>query len=242
MEKYTRIWPVQSYQCDRDGNVRPLILMNELQGMADTHAERIGCGRTFLMENNLAWVVTHYLVDIVDMPREGAQLELSTWPAAHEGLRAIRDYEVRDHATGRLMVRATSQWILIDINTRRPVRINDRLPHWDCLPVRAWDRTFEKFPDFDTEKSHTFKCRFDDIDVNQHINNAVYAVWATESVGFQYRASHVLRGLEMNFKKEVSPDTPDVTILVHIDGNVTYHKIMTGDTEHATIICTWDAA
>ena len=242
MEKYTRTWHVQSYQCDRRGNVRPVILMNELQGMSDTHAQIIGCGRTFLIENGLAWVVTHYLVDIVKVPREGAMLELSTWPAAHEGLRAVRDFEVRDKNTNELMVRATSQWILIDINTRRPVRINDRLPHWECIPERGWNRTFDKFPDFETEKSHIFKCRYDDIDVNQHINNSVYAIWATESVGFQYRASHILRRIEMNFKKEVSPNTPEITILVHIDGDTTYHKVITGDGEHATIICTWDAA
>ena len=240
MEKYVRPWHLQSYQCDRDGYVRPVVLMNELQGMSDTHAELIGCGRTFLMENKLAWVVTHYLVDIVDIPREGTELVLSTWPSAHLGLRAIRDFEVREKSTNKLMVRATSQWILIDIETRRPVRINDRLPHWECLPTRAWDCEFEKFADFDAEKFHMFKCRFDDIDVNQHINNAVYAIWATESVGFQYRSTHHLRRLEMNFKKEINPNTPEISVGVRIDGDISYHKIMTGDIEHATVICTWD--
>ena len=33
---------LQAYQCDRYGYVRPLILMNELQGVADTHAEFLG--------------------------------------------------------------------------------------------------------------------------------------------------------------------------------------------------------
>ena len=35
---------LQAYQCDRFGNVRPLILMNELQSIADRHAEILGCG------------------------------------------------------------------------------------------------------------------------------------------------------------------------------------------------------
>ena len=51
-EKYTEIRKLQAYQCDRYGNVRPLILMNELQSVADTHAELLGVGRTFLLENN----------------------------------------------------------------------------------------------------------------------------------------------------------------------------------------------
>ena len=84
------------------------------------------------------------------------------------------------------------------------------------------------------------KCRFDDIDVNQHINNAVYAVWATESVGYVYRSNHKLKKIDINFKKEVNPDTPEICIDVAIDGLVSKHKIRTGDTEHAAVICHWE--
>ena len=84
------------------------------------------------------------------------------------------------------------------------------------------------------------KCRFDDIDVNQHINNAVYAVWATESVGFQYRSEHKLKKIDINFKKEVSADIPEIRIDVAIDGLTTRHKICSGDTEHAVVICHWE--
>ena len=84
------------------------------------------------------------------------------------------------------------------------------------------------------------KCRFDDIDVNQHINNAVYAVWATESVGFQYRSTHKLRKIDINFKKEVNPNTPEIRIDVAIDGLVSRHKICVEDTVHAVVICHWD--
>lgn len=231
---------LQAYQCDRYGYVRPLILMNELQGMGDTHAEALGCGRTFLLENNLAWVVTHYLVDIIEVPREGEELSFITWPSCQDTLRAVRDFEIRG-ADGRLMVRATSQWILIDMAARRPVRFDQHLAICQATDERAWERTFEKFPDFDADKTHVMKCRFDDIDVNQHINNAVYAVWATESVGYAFRNTHHLRGIELNFKKEIKPDTPEVLVDVKIDGLTSYHKIRDlDDIEHASVICHWE--
>ena len=47
--KYAEKRVLQAYQCDRYGNVRPLILMNELQGVADTNAEVLGCGRSYLI-------------------------------------------------------------------------------------------------------------------------------------------------------------------------------------------------
>lgn len=229
---------LQAYQCDRYGYVRPLILMNELQGVADTHAERLGCGRTYLLAHNMAWVVTHYLVDIIEDPREGEELSFITWPSAHDTLRATRDFQIRG-ADGRLLVRATSQWVLIDMARRRPLVLYDNLPHWEIIPERAWDAPFVKFPEFEPAKTHIMKCRFDDIDVNQHINNAVYAVWATESVGYQYRNQHKLKRIELNFKKEISPDTPQIEVDVAIDGLISRHRIRTGDTEHAFVVCTW---
>ncbi len=238
LEKYENKFKLYACQCDRFGNMRPLILMNELQGCADSHAENLGVGRSYLVANDIAWVVTHYLVDIIEMPRDGMDLVFTTWPSANDGLRATRDFEVRT-SDGRLLVRATSQWILIDMATRRPLRLRDYMERWALVSARAWDRTFEKFPAFESEKTHMMKCRFDDIDVNQHINNAVYVLWATESVGFEYRSQHKLQQMEINFKKEISPDASQVEIDVAIQGDITRHLIKTINGEHASVICRW---
>ena len=72
-EKLTERRILQAYQCDRFGNVRPLILMNELQSIADRHAELLGCGRTYCLENGVGWVVMYYLVDIIELPTEGEE-------------------------------------------------------------------------------------------------------------------------------------------------------------------------
>jgi acyl-ACP thioesterase len=238
-EKLIQKRTLKTYQTDRFGNIRPLMLMNELQAVADNHAEILGCGRTYCIEHGLAWVVTHYLVDIIELPRESEELEFITWPSAHDVLKAVRDFEVRGN-DGRLMVRATSQWLLIDISTRRPLKLAEHLPGWDVIPQRAYERTFEKFPDFEAQKTRAMHCRYDDIDVNQHINNAVYAVWATESAGFDFRNKRKLRGMELNFKKEINPDTPEVLVDTSIDGMTSRHKIRTGDTEHASVVCYWE--
>lgn len=234
---------LQTYQCDRYGNMRPGILMNELQGMGDANAENMGYGRTFIHEKRVGWVVTHYLVDIVRMPRNGEMLEYSTWAATHDALRATRDFEIRG-ANGELCVRATSQWVLFDLANRRIVRIDDWVNPdiWPVGMARAYDRKFEKFADFVADKTHVLKCRFDDIDENQHINNAVYAVWATESVGYEYRDTHVLKRIELNYKHEISPTTPEVCIDVKIDGLTTYHKVRTADEgEKALVVCYWES-
>lgn len=237
IKKHIEHIAVQAYQCDRYGYLRPIMLMNFLQGAAESHAEELGAGRTYCTERGFAWVVTHNMVDVIELPRTKDEITLITWPSYHDGLRAYRDFEIRGN-DGRLLVRATSQWVLINLETRRLLRL-DNLENWGSINERAWDIAFNKAPKFDAEKTHEIKCRFDDIDVNQHINNAVYAVWATESVGFEFRNTHKLSGIEIYFEHEISANCPDVSVLVKLEPDVSYHKIMTGDMQHATVVCHW---
>jgi len=240
IQKHIEHIVVQAYQCDRYGFLRPIMLMNFLQGAAESHAEELGAGRTYCESKGFAWVVTHNMVDIIELPRSKQEITLVTWPSYHDGLRAYRDFEIQD-ANGRVLIRATSQWVLINLQTRRPLRLNENLQDWGSIDERAWDKEFNKAPQFDTQKTHIVKCRYDDVDVNQHINNAVYAVWATESVGFEFRNSHELTGIEIYFEHEISANTPEVQVQVKLEPTVSYHKIMTGDTQHATVVCHWIA-
>ncbi len=239
VEKMIETHILKSYQCDRYGFMRPIMLMNELQGLAGKHADILGAGRENCFARGIAWVVTHMFIDIIEMPTAKEKLVYSTWPSVSGAVRSERDFEIRDEA-GNLKIRAISQWVLIDLQTRRPVRITDYFPEWTGLPERIWDRNFDKASDFIPTKSHVMACRFDDIDVNQHINNAVYSVWATESVGFEYRNNHTLRGIDIYFEHEINPNTPTVRIEVALDNNITRHKIMTDETEHANIVCYWN--
>ena len=225
---------------DRHGLLRPIMLMNELQAIADTHAEKFGRGRTFCVDGKCAWVVTHYLIEIDEMPNDHHEIELSTWPSACDSLRAVRDFRIRDAATGREMIRATSQWVMIDFAARRPMRLDDVMKEWGVINERALDRTFDKFPDFVPDVNLKVVPRFDDVDVNQHINNAVYAVWATEALGFEFRDTHKLRGLFINFKKEIPAGLPEIVIESTLSGAVSRHMIKSCDTEHANIFCEWE--
>ncbi len=239
VNKFVEEHTLKTYQCDRYGFMRPITLMNILQGLAGTHADKLGVGRDVCDSKNIAWVLTHMFVDIIDMPRANEKLIYTTWPSNTGAVRSERDFEVRD-ASGKLRIRAISQWVLIDLQTRRPMRISDCFPNWNGLPERVWERDFDKGIDFIPTKTHVMACRFDDIDVNQHINNAVYTVWATESVGFEYRNNHKLRGIDIYFEHEINPNSPMVRIEVGFDSDgISRHKIMTNEIEHAKVVCRW---
>lgn len=229
------------YQVDPDGNMKPLMLMNELQSAADVHAEQIKVGISFCQENKLAWVALFYHVDIPKMPRGGQEIVLETWPCRRDGIRTIRDFLMTDAATGEVLVRASSQWVMIDMATRRPVPFEGRVPDFELNPERALDLPFDKFPDFAPDFGMEISPRYDDFDINRHVNNAVYSVWATESMGREFLGKHTLRGISLNFKKEISMSVDKVNIETADGGMKTHHRIASGDAVHAYVICDWVA-
>jgi medium-chain acyl-[acyl-carrier-protein] hydrolase len=238
-EKFIQKKKLETSKTGKNGTLRPVSLMNELQAVADMHATLLGAGRGFCRDNNITWVVTHYVIDIPEMPGDKEELSFITWPVDHEQLRATRDFEVRG-ADGRPMVRAASQWIMIDLAARRPVKLAEYMPDWECLPERALDAAFEKFADFDAPNARDFDVRYDDFDVNQHVNNAVYATWATESLGVDFLDSHKLRGLKINFKKEIPAGTEKVSVGYETDGKSSRHVIRSGGAANAIVICEWE--
>ncbi|MCL2629193.1 MAG: thioesterase [Alphaproteobacteria bacterium] len=240
MKKFRIQKRLSAYQMDPTGSLRPLMLMNELQAAADIHAEEIGLGVSFCRENSLAWVALFFHVDIPKMPNASNDIVIETWPSSREGgLRAIRDFLITDAQTGEVLVRATSQWVMIDMMTRRPVAFAERIPNLVEINERALDLPFEKFPDFDPNSSQIVARRYDDYDLNQHVNNAVYAVWATEALGVEFRGKHRLRGISLNFKREISFDVKELNIETAYKDKKSAHRISSEGVIHAYVVCDW---
>ena len=69
IKKHVEHHLIDAYQVDRYGFLRPIMLMNLLQGAAGAHADELGAGRTYCENRGIAWVVTHNMVDIIELPK-----------------------------------------------------------------------------------------------------------------------------------------------------------------------------
>ena len=224
IQKYSKEYLVRSYECDKHENLRLLTLMNILQDAADSHADLLGLGYEFCSAHNLAWVAANYHVKVIRMPKIHEQLTINTWPSEEKKLGAIRDYCMTD-AQGNTLVQASTQWVLINFATKRPVALRDNLPMYQVVSEKADNFEFTRLlvPEqynFETE----FTVRFDDIDVNNHVNNAVYPLWMSESVPAEFRDTHTVSELEIAFKKEVLVGEK-IKVSTYLNGNKSFHEI-----------------
>ncbi len=229
--RYSNTYSVRSYECDRNNNLRILTLMNIFQDMADIDAAQRGFGLQFCIDNGMTWVGSNYVLEVERLPKMHENITFQTWPSAKNKLSAYRDFEVFGE-DGISIIRASSQWLLINLEKRRPISVIDNMPPTPTVEGRAIDTDFPKLPEAEyADNQYKFRVRFDDIDLNKHINNAVYVLWATEAVEADFRLAHNPAKIEINFRKEGYMGEK-VMVVTQMDNNKSIHSIRTYDTEN----------
>jgi medium-chain acyl-[acyl-carrier-protein] hydrolase len=191
-----------SYAVDAFGLLSAPALSGWLQEAAGRHAELLGVGVGALQERGLTWVLARQAVEVERPVALGERAEVATWPSGADRLSAARDFEVR--VEGEIRVRAVTQWIVLDLATRKPVRprsvmpidLVEEMPHVLPLPSGR-----PPAPD-PVAIDRRFSTRYRDIDRNLHVTNASYVEWACEAIPEETWRRARLRSFEVFFIAE----------------------------------------
>jgi medium-chain acyl-[acyl-carrier-protein] hydrolase len=184
MEHLRSRFTVHTFEVDAFGLLAAPALTDFLAEAAGRHATVLGVGLDTLMARGLTWVLARQRVEILQPPRLHQEVEVETWPSGLDRLAALRDFRVRA-ADGTELARATSQWFVLDLRTRRPrppevVLDPARFSLRDAPRAAAFtDRKLSPLARWDVEKR--FQVRYADIDQNLHVNNGSYLAWALEA-------------------------------------------------------------
>lgn len=196
---------VRYSEMDYDLVLKPSALLQFLQDLASDNAEQLNFGYSFIKEKNLAWFLLKYRMEFFDYPQGVYNLKLKTEPRGYNKLFAFRDFELFNGE--KLLGRVASTWSLVDVDSRVIVPISQAVennPYMLPFEKRENDLSYDKvkpFEKIDIQKE--FEIRYDDIDVNRHVNNANYIIWAFEPLDFDFRCSKKLKTLDIVFKKEI---------------------------------------
>lgn len=178
---YTFKTTVSYSKLDRRGKVPYYEILNYLQDCSTFHSEGLGVGVEFLKNQNRAWVLLAYKVQIFKELKLGDEIEVGTSPTEFKKVFATRQFFIKD-CNGDFVVRAESIWSMLDIGERVPVRISEEY-------VRAY-KAEQAFDSIDVsrkmkpagEKQSVGKLKIPKtyIDTNGHVNNADYLRAAEE--------------------------------------------------------------
>jgi acyl-ACP thioesterase len=179
---YRTEYGIHAYEVDFRGRARLVALMNYLQDAAGEHAGALGFSVTDLVKRNMTWVLSRYHLRIDRYPLLGEKLTVETWPSGRSGYFALRDFEVRDSNGGGILA-ATTSWMVLDLGKRQPLKVDEILPADTVIERRALADEFKSLPVADSpEREVPFRAEMGHLDLNRHVNNAVYVHWALEAV------------------------------------------------------------
>jgi len=198
---YRKAFQVRAMDIDQSGRIQPVIFMDYLLESAAEHAGLFQMAVTDLFKKGLTWVLSRFHLEISRYPKWGDSVEIRTWPSARLPLFALRDFEVVD-GQGPVAT-ATSSWLIVDLQNKRPVRTEEHLADFPALARRALDDDFATLPALEREDAgKEFAVFFSDLDLNRHVTATVYVHRALESVPEEILFGFRPAGIEVNFRAE----------------------------------------
>ncbi len=179
---YTGHYTIRYSEIGADGRLKVGAIFNYLQDAAGEHAALLGVSGGDLLPRNQGWVLYHYYLAIDSFPLWKEDITIRTWKFPYRRLYELREFEIEDQA-GSVIARAKSSWILIDLISRKPLRLDRNLPDQGHNHTREISFTFKKLPPVErVDREAFFTVRPHDLDFNRHANNTCFIQWALDSV------------------------------------------------------------
>ena len=228
---WTDEYEIHSYEMDVKGKASLPMLCKFMQESAYHHAENLGFGFSHLMKKNLFWVLVNQKIKMDSYPRWGEKISIFTWPSGKGRLSYFRDFKIFD-SNSRLIGIATTTWYAIDLEKRRPRRLED---YFDFNPV-AGDFVFHERPDrlknieF-LESYRTFQTGYYDLDINDHVNNVRYIEWILECFPLDFHKTHQLKEIEINYMTEAVYGDSISASINEIKSNIFSHYLLSSEDE-----------
>lgn len=177
-------------ETDSQGKITLTSVIDYFQDCSTFHSEELGVGIDYLKEQNLAWVLTSWQIEVSRYPGFGEQISVKTWPYGFQGFFGYRNFTL-ESAHGELLAYANSVWVLLDLKKARPAKLpllmQEVYQLSPQLPMECDSRKIQ-LPD-KLEEQERFPVHKYHIDTNQHVNNGKYVSMAQEylPLGFKIR-------------------------------------------------------
>lgn len=171
---------VRYSECDAEGRLTLTGAMNYLQDCSTFQSESLGLSLRGYRERGLGWILASWYVEFdEDLPRFTDDITVSTWCYDLGRLRAQRSFCIED-VSGRMPVRADSEWFLYDLDAKRVVRVPEEEQAYRSGEPRLDLPKMERKIRLEGEGREASPITVSELhlDSNGHVNNAQYVLFA----------------------------------------------------------------
>jgi len=193
---------ISSYDLNPLGKARLTTIANFFQEMAYAHAAQLGFGYDEMKLKHSMWVLSRMKIRMKQYPSWNDIIRLETWHRGMNRIFGLRDFRMED-SFGNLTGMASTNWLVIDIQTKRPVRPKDALLTEHANYEAVFENELEKIPLPDgMQLLDQRKVVYSDMDIVGHVNNVKYMEWCIDAATSNKPEFPEIRELEINFVHE----------------------------------------
>ena len=216
---FKHIYRIGLEDCGRESKATNKAILTILEDIAGLHSATVGLGLNEINKTGCAWVILKWQVQIIKRPEYNDELNVYTWSTSVDKLFAERDFRITDK-NGDTIVIATSRWIYIDINRRRPVRITPKI--MDRYESEPENRVFtEKITKTDIPDTDYIEIAYNilrrDVDYLGHMHNISYLDVAYDVMPEEYFTGPQFNFVSIEYRKELLKNDDVKTHFYKID-------------------------
>ncbi len=199
----TYSYQIEAYQVDFQAKVTLMTICNYLLQTAGQDAKRLGFGLHTMRSNNRAWVMSRLNLQIQDYPGPNESLQIQTWIHDIGSIFTCRKFFLLN-GNGQKIGEASSSWVAMDLNSRRPLRLQSLLDkdHIVHVPEHQLEAPpkLEALQQYDHQ--HAFQVVYSDLDLNRHVYSIRYIEWMLNRIPLDHFSEKKLARLDVNYLSE----------------------------------------
>ena len=200
---YEKNYQLRVSDFDHSDNLRPSAVLDMFQSVASEHATKLSVGYNELLQNDCVWVLLRMRYDVVKNVCFGVEnVVVKTWP--HEAGRVDydRDFCIESIA-GERLVKASSKWCVINMQTRRIAVDNAVYPLDEYYKEVVYPEGLKKLPMVDLDGADVFEgyAGHSCLDHNGHVNNVKYNDFILDAIKLEKGES--IKSFEINYINEM---------------------------------------
>ncbi|MCA9991507.1 MAG: thioesterase family protein [Ardenticatenaceae bacterium] len=182
---HERTFRVRLYECDAYGHVNHANYVRYMQETAFDATAAVGYDLAWYNAAGKVWNIRETDITYHKPLKYGDSVTVTTWVQNFRRVRSRRNYELRHTASGELVAVANSDWVFLDRQTRRPTSVPPEMMAAfipEGSPARPARRP--PFPQPPPPPPGVFTITrpvvWADVDLEQHVNNAMYLTYLEE--------------------------------------------------------------
>lgn len=185
MRLFTRRFRVRHYELDSFNHVNNAVYANYMQEAAIEASTEAGYSPAWYREHGTSWFIRQLSIRYYLQATYGDALDVTTWVSDMRRVMSNREYKITRVSDGAVVARARVNWVYIDLQTGQPLRVPKEFER-DFAPTGEMEALDIRMPKPRvTENAFRYRTQrrvqTHELDTAQHVNNAVYLHWATQS-------------------------------------------------------------